>query len=256
MSATQFCNAPVAPVYLAPTSNSQLESQLLYGQGFIIRKITDRFAEGDVVPFIANPSGPVSRGFVRVKDLSANEVDAADKVTSLKAPIFSRKDIKSPIKMILPFGARVQQLSSHREFIRIGRGQYIHRGHIGPIDTYVPDFVATAEHHLGLPYIWGGVSTDGLDCSGLVQSALWSAGRACPRNSGEQQVGLGAAIDIDAPKQRGDLIFWKGHVGIMQDSENMIHANGYHMKVQSEPLTKAAARIKKSAGPIIAIKRL
>ena len=256
MSHTQFCHAPLAPVYLAPKSNSQLETQLLYGQEFKVDKLHGAFAEGVAVPFIANPSGPRSRGYVRVKDLSANTAQAAYKVTSLKAPIFSRKDIKSPIKMILPFGARVQQLSSHREFIRIGRGQYIHRTHIDLIDKYEPDFTATAERHYGLPYIWGGVSTQGLDCSGLVQSALWSAGLACPRNSGEQQSDLGKAINIDSPKQRGDLIFWKGHVGIMQNSENMIHANGYHMTTQSEPLTKAAARIKKSAGPIIAVKRL
>ena len=158
--------------------------------------------------------------------------------------------------MLLPLGARLREFSTHREFIRIGRGHYIHRSHIGPIDTYETDFTAIAERHLGLPYIWGGVSSDGLDCSGLVQSALWSIGQACPRNSGEQQAALGKPIDIAAPLQRGDLIFWKGHVGIMQDSDMMVHANGYHMKTHSEPLKTAAARIKKSAGPITAIKRL
>ena len=109
---------------------------------------------------------------------------------------------------------------------------------------------------MGLPYIWGGISSDGLDCSGLVQSALWATGQGCPRNSGEQKSLLGASLNLESSLQRGDLIFWPGHVGIMQDGEHMIHANGYHMRVEAEPLKVAAQRIEKSDGPITAIKRL
>ena len=256
MNDIRTCAAPRAPVYLEPRSSSEIETELLYGQEFKLLSIHNNFAQGEVLPFIANPSGPAPRGYVKLNLLS-QDIAAPDlKITSMKAPVFLRKDIKSPLKMILPLGARLSQLSKHRNFMRIGRGQYVHRNHIGPADHYEDDFVDIAEHHLGLPYIWGGVSTDGLDCSGLVQSALWAVGKPCPRNSGEQLAALGRKLDEGVPLMRGDLVFWKGHVGIMQDGDRMIHANAYHMRTESEPLTQAAHRIKKSAGPIIAIKRL
>ena len=203
-------------------------------------------------------NAPVSQGYVRAKDLTAGDVEPNFKVTSLKAPVFSKPHIKSAIKTLLPFGARLIEESSHPQFIRIGRGQYVHRNHIASVSDFEPDFVSVAERHMGLPYIWGGVSSDGLDCSGLVQTALWAIGQGCPRNSGEQRDRLGRSIPIaiDGSLQRGDLIFWPGHVGIMCDAERMIHANGFHMRTETEPLKAAAHRIEKSDGPIIAIKRL
>ena len=256
MSETYICRAERTNVLLAPKTSSSLETQLIYGQGFIGHKSHGAFIEGELLPLIENAKLPRSKGFVRAKDLAPLTNEPDYKISALKAPVFARKDIKSPIKMLLPFGARVQALSSHRSFIRIGRGQYIHRQHIASMNDYATDFVEVAERHMGLPYIWGGVSSEGLDCSGLVQAALWAAGTSCPRNSGEQKDLLGTAIDTDAPLKRGDLIFWPGHVGIMQDSARMIHANGFHMRTESEPLTIAAGRIEKSDGPIIAIKRL
>ena len=258
MSHILFCCAPHTPVLLSPTATSQLETELRYGQGFICHETVGEFIRGDVVPLIAHPSGPISTGYVNVKDLGDIADDAAYKVTALKAPVFSQQNIKSRIKMILPFGAYLQKFSvlKDSEFIHIGQEQYVHRHHIAPLGDYEPDFTFTAERHIGLPYIWGGISSEGLDCSGLVQTALWAAGLPCPRNSGEQCIDLGQAIDLDAPLKRGDLVFWKGHVGIMQSEKYILHANGHHMLTISEPLNVAAQRIDKSTGPIIAIKRL
>ena len=256
MTQLRVCGALRTPVLISPQSSSSLETELLYGQAFLCERHEGRFIKGTVVPLCPLANGPVSKGYVRAKDLTAQEDEAAYKITALKAPVFTKKDIKSPIKMLLPFGARIVQKSSHRNFIRIGRGQYVHRNHIAPVFEYETDFVTIAERHMGLPYIWGGISSDGLDCSGLVQSALWATGRGCPRNSGEQRDGLGRVVDLDAPLQRGDLIFWPGHVGIMLDADMMIHANGFHMATTSEPLKEAAQRIEKSDGPITAIKRL
>lgn len=256
MKKTYICTRARAPVFIDPKLSSQIETELLYGQGFIARRTVGLFIEGDVVPLIKAPSNFISKGFVRARDLVAASDVASFKIASLKAPVFARKNIKSPIKMILPFGARLRILSSHRDFVRIGRGQYVHRRHITALEAYETDFVDVAERHIGLPYIWGGLSSDGLDCSGLVQTALWSTGQACPRNSGEQQAELGRAIDLDAPLIRGDLVFWTGHVGIMQNDTQILHANGYHMCVETEPLKRAVRRIEKSAGVVTAIKRL
>ena len=256
MTRLRVCGVPCTPVLISPRNSSSLETELLFGQGFICEHNEGGFVKGTVVPLRPLTNGPVSTGYVRAKDLTVPGEEADYKIISLKAPVFTKKDIKSQIKMLLPFGARVVMKSSHRDFIRIGRGQYVHRNHIAPVGDYETDFVSVAERHLGLPYIWGGISSDGLDCSGLVQTALWATGQGCPRNSGEQKDGLGRTVDLENPLQRGDLIFWPGHVGIMQGAEMMIHANGFHMATQSEPLKAAAQRIKKSAGPIIAVKRL
>ena len=256
MNKVYICARARTPVLVSPQTSSQLETELLYGQSFVARRIMGAFIEGDVVALIESKSDFISKGFVRARDLIEAPDVASFKISALKAPVFARKDIKSSIKMVLPFGARLRVLSAHRDFVRIGRGQYVHRKHIIAIDSYEVDFVDIAERHLGLPYIWGGLSSDGLDCSGLVQTALWATGQGCPRNSGEQQAELGRAIDRDAKLMRGDLVFWAGHVGIMQDDTQILHANGYHMCVETEPLKSAARRIEKSTGPIKAIKRL
>jgi cell wall-associated NlpC family hydrolase len=97
----------------------------------------------------------------------------------------------------------------------------------------------------------------GVDCSGLVQSALMLAGIIAPRDSDLQQAQLGHAVELGARLQRGDLIFWKGHVGVMRDAQTLLHANATHMLVTSEPLEEVRARnLLAGAGDITAIKRL
>ena len=114
--------------------------------------------------------------------------------------------------------------------------------------AHEPDYVAVAERFLETPYLWGGRTSEGIDCSGLVQTALAAAGLASPRDSDMQEAALGEPIAIDAPLMRGDLVFWKGHVGIMRDSATLLHANGWRMKVASEPLAEARNRIAASGG--------
>jgi hypothetical protein len=250
------CAAGRTPVYSAPKKSAPLETELIYGQLFQPMRKIGRFIEGETLGFIRLKNGPVSKGYVRAVDLAPVTMAADYKISALQASVFAREDIKSQIMRQLPFGARIAVISKRGDFVKIGRGQYLHRQHCALIETYEDDFVAAAERHMGLPYIWGGVSSDGLDCSGLVQSALWAAGQSCPRNSGEQQAILGRKLETGAALTRGDLVFWPGHVGIMQDAAHIIHANAFHMCTASEPLNVAAQRIEKSAGPIIAIKRL
>jgi cell wall-associated NlpC family hydrolase len=112
-----------------------------------------------------------------------------------------------------------------------------------------------AEQFLGTPYLWGGKTARGLDCSGLVQVALQAAGVACPRDSHVQEGALGKASSL-AKLQRGDLVFWKGHVAIARDAGTLIHANAHHMAVAIEPVATAIARIEAAGSAVTSVRRM
>ena len=121
---------------------------------------------------------------------------------------------------------------------------FIPLGHLAPLAQREKDFVAVAERFLGTPYLWGGKTNLGLDCSGLVQIALNACGIPCPRDSDMQEAAFGKTIDI-AQARRGDLVFWKGHVAIVRDGANFIHANAFHMaspSSRSRPRSRASRR--------------
>jgi cell wall-associated NlpC family hydrolase len=131
--------------------------------------------------------------------------------------------------------------------------------HLAPVDAAEPDFVAVAERFLGVPYLWGGKTSLGVDCSGLVQVALTACRIACPRDSDMQEQALGAPVSTDAGftnLRRGDLIFWKGHVAIVRDAETLLHANAFHMAVAIEPLAAAIARIRAIESEVTRVKRM
>jgi cell wall-associated NlpC family hydrolase len=127
--------------------------------------------------------------------------------------------------------------------------------HLTPLKARAGDFVTVAEMFLNAPYLWGGKTALGLDCSGLTQAALQAAGIPCPRDSDMQELSLGKPVAL-ADMRRGDLIFWKGHVAIARDPESLIHANAHHMMVAIEPASEAVARIKAAGSEITAVKRV
>ena len=149
-------------------------------------------------------------------------------------------------------------MSTEGRFLHLAGGGYVFAGHAAPIGQTERDFVAVAETFLGTPYLWGGRTSIGLDCSGLVQLALEAAGRAAPRDADMQAGELGRAIPWrpSTELRRGDFVFWEGHVGIMTGARDFLHANAFHMAVEAEPFTAARRRIKQAGYEVTCVRRL
>jgi cell wall-associated NlpC family hydrolase len=178
---------------------------------------------------------------------------------ALRTLVFPGPSIKLPPLEALPFGAQlIVAETTDRMAITPTRG-YVPSVHLAPLKQYEADFVAVAERFVGAPYLWGGKTVLGLDCSGLVQVALAACGIASPRDSDMQEAALGVPIRVAsglADPQRGDLIFWEDHVAVVRDRTNLIHANAFHMAVAIEPISQAVERIRASGAEISSIRRL
>ena len=189
-------------------------------------------------------------GYVRETALgSAATVDA--RVILPLTPLLSGPDVKSPLRELLPLNATVKRGAAQGHFVQVAGG-FLHGRALAGLDQTAADFVTVAEQFLNVPYVWGGKTFEGLDCSGLVQTAMQASGIAAPRDTDMMETALGQPVARDKLK-RGDLVFWKGHMGVMRDAETLLHANAHFMQVTSEPLAVAVARI---STPVISIKRL
>jgi cell wall-associated NlpC family hydrolase len=177
----------------------------------------------------------------------------------LRTFAFPGSSIKLPPIEALPFGARLSVTRFEERMAVTKSGAYIPAPHLAPIGAHETDFVAVAERFLGVPYLWGGKTALGLDCSGLVQVALAACGLSCPRDSDMQEEAVGVAVAASAgfsDLNRRDLVFWKGHVGIVRDRATLIHANAFHMAVASEPIAEAIARIRVAGGDVTSVRRV
>lgn len=171
--------------------------------------------------------------------------------------IYTQEDIKSAEVMRLNFGAQVTVVHEVKKFFQTDNGLFIPKQHLRPIGNHFSDPASVAQLFFGVPYLWGGNSSTGIDCSGLVQAALLACGIPCPADSDMQKSLLGEELPEGAVLQRGDLIFWRGHVSMMVDEETMIHTNAHAMSTTYEPVEKAIRRIDaQGEGPVIARKRL
>jgi cell wall-associated NlpC family hydrolase len=239
---------PVAPLRAAPDPAAEQIDQLLFGEMFDLADVTNGHAWGQ-----ARRDGYV--GFVEAGALS-NVVHAPTHwIGVLRTFAFATPAIRAPASGPLSLNALVCATKEQDRFAyAVGLG-WIAAAHLRPIGTFLADPVAVAERFVGTPYLWGGRDSLGLDCSGLVQQALYACGDACPRDT-DQQTAVGVSAPSNAPA-RGDLVFWRGHVGMMIDEARLVHANAHHMAVAIEPLEQAVERIRAAgAGDPTAFRRL
>jgi cell wall-associated NlpC family hydrolase len=161
--------------------------------------------------------------------------------------LYSRPDLKSPERLALPFNSRLALTGQDNGFWQTSTGDWVPEAHICPLHSPAMDPVTQARRFLGVPYLWGGNSVWGIDCSGLVQVALTACGLPCPADSDQQRAALGPALPPDAPLQPGDLIFWTGHVAFVASAQTLLHATAHGMAVIEEPLAPALTRIDAAA---------
>jgi cell wall-associated NlpC family hydrolase len=228
---------PVAALRRAPDAAAEQLDQLLYGETFDMLDPQGDFAWGQ-----ARRDGYV--GFVEAAALSEAAAAPTHRVGALRTFAFAQPSIKAPAIGPFSLNALVTVAEVTGDFARDDAGAWFWAAHLAPIGRFERDPAAVAERFLGAPYLWGGRDSLGLDCSGLVQQALQACGQACPRDS-DQQAALGHEVARETLR-RGDLVFWRGHVGMMLDQARLIHANGHHMAVAIEPLEAAVARIEAS----------
>jgi cell wall-associated NlpC family hydrolase len=235
--------AASAPLRRSPQADAALETEALHGESVTVYDESEGWAwvQLDRDQYV---------GYLPDAALAAPS-EPTHRVAELRTHAYPGPSIKLPPRMALSLGARLTIVRREGDFAVSADGLLIFARHLAESSAHEPDYVAVAERFLETPYLWGGRTSEGIDCSGLVQTALAAAGLASPRDSDMQEAALGAPIAIDDPRTplaRGDLVFWKGHVGIMRDSTTLLHANGWRMKVASEPLAEARNRIAAGGG--------
>lgn len=241
----------VAPVRLAPRFDAPLLTEGLCGELATVYDVKEGWGWVQL-----EQDGYV--GYMPMDNLSVTIEEPTHWVSARGTFVYPAPDLKRPPIMRLSFNSKVTAVGREGRFLELSRGGFVFSGHLQLADEKPKDFVRLAERLIGAPYLWGGRSGIGIDCSGLVQLAMQAAGLSCPRDSDMQENEVGEPLpekDLDK-LQRGDLVFWRGHVGIIQSAEWMIHASGHQMEVVVEPIRRAVERIATTHGEITSIKRI
>jgi cell wall-associated NlpC family hydrolase len=239
---------PQLPVRRAPSPDAPLDTEALMGEQVTVFETSEEgwaWGQLDADRYV---------GFMPANGLAPPGPAPTHRVGAVRTLMFPGPSIKLPPLAGLPFGAVVAVAREENRFAVTASGGYVPRVHLAPIERREGDFVAVAERFLGTPYLWGGKTSLGLDCSGLVQIAFAACGLPCPRDSDMQEAALGEPV-AGGPR-RGDLMFWKGHVAIVRDEATLVHANGFHMAVAVEPIAAAIVRIRATEGEVTSLRRL
>lgn len=243
---------PSAPVRRRPSPDAPLDTEALRGEPVTVYDEEEGWAWGQL-----GTDGYV--GYLPSEALASGVPEPTHRVAVLRSFVYPGPDMKLPPVAHLSFGAGVTVVSEEGDYARLRNGSAFFARHLAPLGSAEPDFVAVAERFVGTPYLWGGKTSLGLDCSGLVQVSLAAAGIPAPRDS-DMQAALGDAVELRPDRsglRRGDLVFWKGHVGLMLDAARLLHANGHHMLTTVEPLASVESRVRVNGyGPITGIRRL
>ena len=249
----QLVDVPVADLCAAP--GGARDRQLVYGE--VLQCLDHR--DGWIFGWAARDG---YAGWVSSRDLVPPLWEPTHVITAPRSYAKDSPGLKQMGEVMpLPFGSRVAVLEENAGWAQIDHDDrdpwYVPAQHLEPLLARAQDPVRIAQLFLGTPYLWGGNSSFGIDCSGLVQAACLACGVPCPGDSDQQAASLGDPVDFDAPVLPGDLFFWRGHVAMATDAQTLIHANAHHMAVQYEPLQAAIDRISAQGdGPVTGRRRL
>lgn len=244
---------PQAPLRQEPRPDAPLLTEALKGERFTVY---DSNAEGWAWGQLAADEYV---GWLPTQALAPAGAAPTHRVAALRTIAFPGPSIKLPPIETLPLSAKLAVARFADRMAVTSSGGYVPAAHLRPIADTESDFVAVAARFVGTPYLWGGKTSLGIDCSGLVQVALNACGIACPRDSDMQEAALGERVSGMADYStldRGDLVFWKGHVAIVHGRGSLIHANAFHMAVAIEPIAEAIARIRAGGSDILSVRRL
>jgi cell wall-associated NlpC family hydrolase len=240
------------PLRGEPRPDAALQTEALFGETFTVYDEHEGWAWGQLAT-------DAYVGWLPVAALTSPGPEPTHRVTALRSFIYPGPSIKHPPEDLLPINARLAVVREEGNFAVLDTGGFVHKAHLAAADACEPDMVAVAERFLGTPYLWGGRTSVGLDCSALVQVSLDACGHAAPRDSDMQLATLGQPVADTAPGdlRRGDLVFWKGHVAIARGDGTLVHANGHAMAVAIEDTGATIARIAAAGeGNVIGVRRL